>query len=214
MGIRTRPALSRPARTRRGDKADDHAAAHDRTTPRVGFAAPPEGEGRVRYEPDEQQVAELRDDDVRVGNADRQIDALPAPELHREHRRHPFEVHIGAGAEVQDQRHGPQAARGGAQPQPAGTEVEVDEAHDGNEQDEEGHVRPAQGDGVLVRGGRPHHAQLEHAEHGDRCGGQEEQQVAVLGRLPDPDQQIDETEGEARRPDHRPRDVDPPHQSR
>jgi hypothetical protein len=197
-----------------GQDAEECGPAHDGSTAvRVGIACPPEANGCVRYEPDEQQVAELRDDDVRVENADRRVDAFPAPERDRAHRRHLHEVHVDAGDEVQHQRHRAQAARSGRQPQPPGTEIEQDEANDGDEHDGDGHVGPAQNDGVIVWGGRPHQAQLEYAENGDRCGRHEEQQVAVLARLPNPYQQVDETEGEARRPDHRPRYVNPSHQS-
>ena len=72
-------------------------------------------------------------------------------------------------------------------------------------------MRPAQRRRVVVGRCRPHHAQLEDAEHGHRGRDHEEQQVAVPARLPDPDQQVDETQGEAGRPDHGPGDVDPAH---
>jgi hypothetical protein len=200
---------------RPGKHEKQHAPAyHCGSPPCVGIAATPQPDGSVGYEGDEQQVAQLGDDDVRIGDANRYLNAFAARYGHREHRCHLLEVDVDPGAEVEQQRYRPQAAGRVSQPRPARAEVPQNEADEGQEENEDRHVGPTQGGGVLVCRAGPHHAQLEQTESRDCSRSHEEQQVSVLAPLAEPDQQVDETEGEARCPDHRPGHVDPSHRSR
>ena len=192
--------------------AQPKAAANECRAPAChGSAPPPETDGGIHDERDEQPIAELRDDCPRIRDADGADDDRASKELQMVQCRDLPEVHVDACQEIQRETGQPNSDHRVGEPEPARVEVQAHESHDGDHEHRERHMGPARVTGEVGRCRGIHSREFVSTVGRRRGREHEEQQIGVLRSLLLPDEQMDNAEHEARGDHHDPGNLQPVH---